>query len=249
MRPSALLPPLLNVIMLAGLAWSTVPAARAAITHTPLAHCKGSTRAHVSIHWPGARELNEDRQLHWGTHIPGRIRRWAYLIVPVARANRVDPNLVAAVIRIESNGDPLAWNLDGDAHGLMQVLHASFEPAVNVGLGVSMLAAGLRQFGNQDLAVAAYNAGPGAVQQYGGIPPYTETRDYVVMVDYYHDLFTHGSLPAWRTTRFKAAEADVEAYVRRICAQPQGKILTSSDPRPAAHPTWPRSRRHSDPPL
>jgi hypothetical protein len=189
------------------------PAAR------PLNHCRGSTRAHLKVHWPGAAERAAVARLHWGSHVPTRIRRWAYLFVPQARTRHLDPYLVAAVIRVESDGDPLAWNLDSDAHGLMQVLHASFEPAANVALGVSMLGGFLRQFGSQDLALAAYNAGPGAVETYGGIPPYTETRDYVVMADYFHDLFRLGSLPAWRTARFQAARADLIAYVRRVCAQ------------------------------
>jgi soluble lytic murein transglycosylase-like protein len=122
-------------------------------------------------------------------------------------------------MRVESDGDPLIWNLDSDARGLMQVLHASFQPAANLEAGVSMLSALQHQFGNRDLVLAAYNAGPGSVQQYGGIPPFVETRDYVVLVDYYRDLFAGEHLSAARTARFNAAWADLVAYYRRICGR------------------------------
>jgi soluble lytic murein transglycosylase-like protein len=151
--------------------------------------------------------------------MPGRVHRWAYLIVPAARAAGVDPYLVAGVMRVESGGDPLAWNLDSDAHGLMQVLHASFRPAVNIHLAVSMLASLQRQFGARDLVLAGYNAGPGAVQQYGGIPPYTETRDYVVMVDYFRDLYASVHLSPARVAHFKAARDELDAYYKRICGR------------------------------
>jgi soluble lytic murein transglycosylase-like protein len=185
----------------------------------PLARCRGDTHAHVHITWPTAPDLATNRSLHWGSHMSSQIRRWAYLIVPDARANGLDPYLVAGVMRVESNGDPLIWNLDSDARGLMQVLHASFEPAANMQLGVSMLGELQRQFGSRDLVLAGYNAGPGAVQQYGGIPPYTETRDYVVMVDYYRDLYAGVKLSSTRVAAFKAALADLQAYFRRVCGR------------------------------
>jgi soluble lytic murein transglycosylase-like protein len=171
----------------------------------------------VAITWPTAADLAINRRLHWGTHVPARVRRWAYLIVPDAVAASVDAYLVAAVMQIESLGDPLAWNLDSDARGLMQVLHASFEPAINVRVGVDMLGALQQQFGRWDLMLAAYNAGPGAVEQYGGIPPFTETRDYVVLAEYDRDWYAGLHLSAARTARFKAALADLVAFKRRIC--------------------------------
>jgi len=185
-----------------------------------LARCKGDTRAHVSIRWPTAADRAVNRRLRWRAQVPELIRRWAYLIVPDSTAAGVDPYLVAGVMKIESQGDPLIWNLDSDARGLMQVLHASFEPATNVRTGVSMLGALQRQFGSRDLVLAAYNAGPGSVQSYGGVPPFTETRDYVVLVDYYRDLYASVKLSAARTARFKAAWADLVAYYRRICGRP-----------------------------
>jgi soluble lytic murein transglycosylase-like protein len=123
-------------------------------------------------------------------------------------------------MRVESNGDPLIWNLDSDARGLMQVLHASFQPATNLDAGISMLSSLQRQFGSRDLVLAAYNAGPGSIEQYGGIPPFVETRDYVVLVDYYRDLFAGERLSSARTARFRAAWVDLVAYYRRICGRP-----------------------------
>ena len=183
----------------------------------PLGRCRGSTRARVAITWPTAADLAINRRLRWGAHVPARVRRWAYLIVPDAATAGVDPYLVAAVTQVESSGDPLAWNLDSDARGLMQVLHASFEPAVNVRVGVDMLGALQQQFGRRDLVLAAYNAGSGAVEQYGGVPPFTETRDYVILADYDRDRYAGLHLSAARTTRFKAALADLAAFKRRIC--------------------------------
>jgi soluble lytic murein transglycosylase-like protein len=182
-----------------------------------LARCKGDTHAHVSIRWPSAADRAAVRRLRWSMRVPSLVRRWAYLIVADSNAAGVDPYLVAGVMELESHGDPLIWNLDSDARGLMQVLHGAFEPAINVRVGVSMLGALQRQFGSRDLVLAAYNAGPGSVQSYGGVPPFAETRDYVVLVDYYRDLYAGVKLSAARTARFNAAWADLVAHYRRIC--------------------------------
>jgi soluble lytic murein transglycosylase-like protein len=189
----------------------------AAALAAPLARCRGSTRAQVAITWPSAAELASDRKLPWGAHVPWHIRRWAYLILPAARAVGVDAYLVAAVMHVESDGDPLAWNLDSDAHGLMQVLHASWEPTSNVAVGVAMLGDLQRQFHERDLVLAGYNAGPGNVRYYGGVPPFTETRDYIVLVDYYRDLYAGAPLSATRVARFKQAAADLVSFKHRMC--------------------------------
>jgi soluble lytic murein transglycosylase-like protein len=101
---------------------------------------------------------------------------------------KVDPKLVDAVVRVESGYDPKALSPKG-AQGLMQLIPATaarfgvqdpFDPAENVRGGVSYLSELLTQFnGNVPLTLAAYNAGEGAVERYGGIPPYAETRNYV----------------------------------------------------------------------
>lgn len=103
----------------------------------------------------------------------------------------VDPTLVRAVIHAESAFRPDAVSPKG-AGGLMQLMPATaarfdvtdrFDPEDNIAGGVAYLALLLDMFqGDRELAVAAYNAGEGAVKRYGGIPPYEETRVYVKRV-------------------------------------------------------------------
>jgi hypothetical protein len=138
------------------------------------------------------------------------VRRWAFLIVPAAQRYGVDPKLVAAVMTVESGGDPEAWNTGSDARGLMQVLHGPFDPADNIDLGTKMLAGFLQDFHDVRLALAAYNAGPGAVLQFGGIPPYRETRDYVIIVTYLYDLYSHRALTIKRKSQFQATIQDLK---------------------------------------
>jgi soluble lytic murein transglycosylase-like protein len=107
----------------------------------------------------------------------------------------VDAALVRAVIRAESGGDPNARSPAG-ANGVMQVLDGPFDPAANVEAGTRYLAAMLARFGAVDLALAAYNAGPGAVERFGGIPPYAETRAYVPRVLGYYAEERSGPAPA-----------------------------------------------------
>ena len=98
----------------------------------------------------------------------------------------LDPDLIRAVIRTESAGDVSARSPKG-ALGPMQLMPATAEelgvdptdPVQNILGGSRYLASLKRQFGDERLAIAAYNAGPGAVERHGGIPPYPETRSYV----------------------------------------------------------------------
>ena len=106
----------------------------------------------------------------------------------------VDPTLLAAVAKAESGFNPAAVSPAG-ARGLMQIMPSTaaglgvdpMDPAQAVDGAARLLKQNLDSFGSVDLAVAAYNAGGGAVQRYGGIPPYAETQNYVRKVLGYVD--------------------------------------------------------------
>ncbi|HPG28152.1 MAG: lytic transglycosylase domain-containing protein [Spirochaetaceae bacterium] len=116
------------------------------------------------------------------------------LIARVARLHGVQPALVKAVIAAESNFQPDAVSRVG-AQGMMQLMPATAEElgverpfgvVENIDGGVRYLRAMLDRYGDVVRALAAYNAGPGAVDRHRGVPPYRETRAYVERVLQYY---------------------------------------------------------------
>lgn len=110
------------------------------------------------------------------------------LIQTYAARHNLPTSLVKAVIQTESGGNPRAVSRAG-AMGLMQLMPANvreagisdpFDPEQNIAAGTRQLADLMGQYhGDLDLALAGYNAGPGNVHKYGGVPPFAETQSYI----------------------------------------------------------------------
>jgi hypothetical protein len=125
--------------------------------------------------------------------VSDRARAYDDLIAEHSRARGVRSDLVRAVMQVESGFNPMARSPKG-ALGLMQLMPATirqydvrnpFNPADNVRAGVAYLRELLDRYSNnEELALAAYNAGPGAVDKHGQtVPPYRETRNYVAQIN------------------------------------------------------------------
>jgi len=142
--------------------------------------------------------------------------------------HRVDPALVRAVIETESNWNPKAWSHKG-AGGLMQLIPTTaqrygaydvFNPQQNIDAGVQHLKRLLERYnGNLDLALAAYNAGEGAVDRAHGVPAYRETRDYVQKVQ--NAYFRPGS--------GRLADAYVNAHAIHRDVTADGRIIFTNE--------------------
>lgn len=128
---------------------------------------------------------------------PGEHRYDPY-IQAVCLKHGIDHHLVKAIIKAESAFNPVAVSPKG-AMGLMQLMPDTsrdmgvtnpFDPLENIEGGVRYLKRMLSRFNNNlTLALAAYNAGPNAVERHGGIPPYDETRTYILRVMRYYSLY------------------------------------------------------------
>ena len=124
--------------------------------------------------------------------------RYDQLIKEISRRHDMDPALVKAVIKTESDFDPQAVSKKG-ARGLMQLrpdtlkdlnVYNAFHPRDNINGGVKFLKQLLKRFDNNlTLSLAAYNAGPSVVEKYEAIPPYKETQGYVKKVLNYFDRY------------------------------------------------------------
>lgn len=127
-----------------------------------------------------------------------RISKFEHIINEVSKQYELPASLLKSVIAVESGGNPYAISPAG-AKGLMQLIDSTanyvgvtkvFDPEENIKGGAKYLREMLDTFGgNLDLALAAYNAGPGNIFKYNGIPPFKETRNYVSKVKYYLSKF------------------------------------------------------------
>ena len=151
------------------------------------------------------------------------------IVREAADRHNVDPALVRAVIETESNWNPSAVSRKG-AVGLMQLMPTTaqrfgasdfYTPQQNVEAGVTYLKTLLERYnGNLDLALAAYNAGEGAVDRAHGIPRFRETRDYVQKVQNAYYRPGSGRLSSGFTLRPRAIRKNED---------PSGRIIFTND--------------------
>ena len=150
------------------------------------------------------------------------------IVREAADRHRVDPALVRAVIETESNWNPKAWSHKG-AGGLMQLIPTTaqrygasdvFNPQQNIDAGVKHLKWLLERYnGNLDLALAAYNAGEGAVDRAHGVPAFRETRNYVQKVQ--NAYFRPGS--------GRLADAYVNSHAIHKDVTPDGRTIFTNE--------------------
>lgn len=142
--------------------------------------------------------------------IPPFASPWQAEITTAATRHGVDPLLLAALVLHESGNDPAAVGAAGEI-GLGQLMPATaaqygvadrLDPAANLDGAAAYLADMLARYeGDTILALAAYNAGPGKVDKYGGVPPFSTTQHYVRIVPAYRRAFALYRNQSWRVTQ------------------------------------------------
>lgn len=190
----------------------------------PVTHKLTAAKPHATIYLPSESSFT-------GRNRPGMsIDRDGVekIVREAADRHHVDPALVRAVIETESNWNPRAYSRKG-AGGLMQLIPTTaqrygandlFNPQQNIDAGVRYLKTLLQRYnGNLDLALAAYNAGEGAVDRANGIPAFRETRSYVQRVQ--EAYFRPGS------GRLEGAFINPHAIRREV--QESGRIIYTND--------------------
>lgn len=154
-----------------------------------------------SVSQPSFSVYRVGRALRMSPWIFKRAQRYEAFIDRVAQQFAIDANLVKAVVHAESGFNPTAVSPKG-AQGLMQLMPGTaqrvgvrnpFVAEENLKGGVKYLAMLVRKYDNIKHALAAYNAGEGVVDQYGGIPPYSETQTYVSRVLELRERYRQGA--------------------------------------------------------
>jgi soluble lytic murein transglycosylase-like protein len=130
--------------------------------------------------------LDVFKEQYFRRHVP-----YGAIIFREARKNNLPPELVAAMVQTESNFSATLVS-NKSAQGLMQIVPSTarllgisdpFDPAQNIAAGTKYLRYLLNRYDDETMALAAYNAGPGNVARFGGVPPFGETRDYIAKVN------------------------------------------------------------------
>jgi soluble lytic murein transglycosylase-like protein len=190
----------------------------------PLTAKLTATKRRTNIYLPSDFSLS-GRPLGWMSVDRDGVEKF---VKEAAERHKVDPALVRAVIEAESGWNPRAYSRKG-AGGLMQLIPTTaqrfgaydvFNPEQNIDAGVKYLRTLLERYnGNLDLALAAYNAGEGAVDRAHGVPSYRETRNYIQKVQNAYFSPGSGRLP----------DLYVNPHAIHRDVTPEGRVIFTND--------------------